>query len=133
MFKMLHKMPKINKLIETQDYKFTRAKKHSNNGRIHDCCNKNIYNSIICMYVRLAIWCMRSSNYLTNKQYKTTKMRYWTHPRSTPYEKDSKKISSYIPLETQYKHSLLKMDSIDLRDLPTHNILMQILKLLNSN
>ena len=66
---------KFDKMIETSDYKFMRAKKHSASGRMHGCLKIQIYNSMILTYVRLSVWYVESSNDLTNKQSKNIKMR----------------------------------------------------------
>ena len=57
-------------MIETRDYKFTRANKHLTSGRIHDQRQIQRCNSIIHMYVRLAVRYEKSFNDLTTKQYK---------------------------------------------------------------
>ena len=59
---MLHKMPtisyKVDKMIETGEYKFTRANKHSTIGRIYGRRQIQRYNLIFCKYVHLAVWYM---------------------------------------------------------------------------
>ena len=59
---------------------------------------------------------------------KSIKMRCWTYQRSTPYEKNPEKVYFDIPPETQYQHSLSRINFRNLINLSTHNLLSKIFR-----
>ena len=61
---------KVNNMIETRYYKFTRSKKHATSGRMHDCRQIQRSNSTVCKYVQLSVWYVESSNELTTNKSK---------------------------------------------------------------
>ena len=90
---------------------------------MNDSCHKQKYDSIIRTYVQIfyGVW-----NNQLQSSLKAIKMRYLIYSRSAPTEKDSEKVSYEIPSETQSQHPPLSMDSIDMKNLPTYNLLTHI-------
>ena len=46
-----------------------REKKHLTRGKMNDFRHKQIYNLIICTYVKMYVWCLESSTHKQSKNY----------------------------------------------------------------